>query len=267
MKHIMVLNPKGGCGKTTIATHLAVYASTLGLRVALVDHDKQASSHDWILTRPRRCADITAIAAFDGQILEGDFDVAVHDMPAASALDCDNIAEQCQKIIIPLMPSPIDIKAAMRLWTDLSVAGWFDDNQKDIGIVANRVKSNTKYVKKMDDFIASIGLPKIATLRDTQNYIRSLDAGLSLFDLPPGRVANDLVQWQPLMEWTGFFDIEDDELLDMFGPIDDPEPSADKIISFEDMLAEELQKENNDGCTMASSEFEEENYDEFSGYA
>ncbi|MBT8140590.1 MAG: ParA family protein [Gammaproteobacteria bacterium] len=241
MKHIVVLNPKGGCGKTTIATHLAVYASTLGLRVAIADHDKQASSHDWLKCRPRRCADIGVIAAYDGEAIAGDYDVIVHDMPASSMSEHMGIASACNKIVIPIMPSPIDIKAAMRLWVKLSNSGWLDDPNIEIGIVANRIKANTRYVKTLEAFIEKIGLPIITTLRDTQNYIRSLDAGLTLFDLPPNRVAADLVQWQPLMEWTGFFDIEDDELLELFGEATGAEPT--ELVSFEDMQAEQLADE------------------------
>ncbi|NNC54486.1 MAG: hypothetical protein HKO07_02055, partial [Pseudomonadales bacterium] len=99
----------------------------------------------------------------------------------------------------------------------------------------------TRYVKTLDAFIEKIGLPIITTLRDTQNYIRSLDAGLTLFDLPPNRVAEDLMQWQPLMEWTGFFDIEDDELLELFGETSGAEPT--ELVSFEDMQAEQLAEE------------------------
>ena len=111
MKHIVLLNPKGGCGKTTIATHLAVYASTMGLRVALADHDKQQSSHDWLKSRPRRCADIEAIAAYDGVSLEGEFDVMIHDMPGAAVSTAHSIASVCDKLIICLLftsPSPRD---------------------------------------------------------------------------------------------------------------------------------------------------------------
>lgn len=243
MKHIVVLNPKGGCGKTTIATHLAVYASTLGLRVALADHDDQASSHDWLKSRPKRCADIDAIAVYDGAPVEGDYEVIIHDMPASSLTGQFGIDGTCDKIIIPIMPSPIDIKAALKLWMKLSNTGWLDNPEIEIGIVANRIKSNTKYVKTLDEFIQKLGIPKIATLRDTQNYIRSLDAGLSLFDLPPGRVADDLIQWQPLMEWTGFFDIEDDEFLELLGMDSPAVPGADQLVSFEDMQLEQLESE------------------------
>jgi len=255
MQHIVLLNPKGGCGKTTIATHLAVYASTMGLRVALADHDPQQSSHDWIKARPRRCADIDIIAAYDGASPEGDYDVIVHDMPGADIAKQVPVASVCNKLLIPIMPSPIDIKAALRLWVDLSNFGWLDNPNMEIGIVANRVKANTKFLATFDAFIQRMNIPRVATLRDTQNYIRALDAGLSLFDLPPGRVAADLAQWQPLMEWSGLFEMEDEELLALFameglaeaasggafdGAINESELSADEpeFVSLDDLYAE-----------------------------
>ena len=167
----------------------------------------------------------------------------VHDMPAAAVGDQLAVASVCDKLIIPITPSPIDIKAALRLWVTLSNIGWLDNPNMEIGMIANRVKANTKYLETFDSFIQRTNITRIATLRDTQNYIRSLDAGLSLFDLPPSRVANDLAQWQPIMEWTGLFDMEDEELLSMMGLEDDFEPTADKFVSLEEMHQEQQQDE------------------------
>ena len=243
MKHIVLLNPKGGSGKTTIATHIAVYASTMGHKVALVDHDQQQSSHDWIKSRPKRCADIGIIAAYEGDEVKDDYDVLVHDMPAASVGDQLSVASVCDKLIIPITPSPIDLKAALRLWVTLSNIGWLDNESMDIGMIANRVKSNTKYLSTFDSFIKRTNIPRIATLRDTQNYIRSLDAGLTLFDLPPNQVAKDLVQWQPIMEWTGLFDLEDDELDILMDFNKTSEPCEENFLSLEEMNFEQQQEE------------------------
>lgn len=254
MKHIVLLNPKGGCGKTTIATHIAVYASTMGHRVALVDHDQQQSSHDWIKSRPKRCADIGVIAAYDGDVLEGEYDVLVHDMPGTSVEDQLSVASVCDKLIIPITPSPIDIKAALRLWVTLSNIGWLDNKNMDIGMIANRVKSNTKYLSTFDSFIKRTNIPRITTLRDTQNYIRSLDAGLTLFDLPPNQVAKDLVQWQPIMEWTGLFDLEDDELDILMDFEKQSESSEENFISLEEMNYDQQQEE--EGFNISSEFYE-----------
>lgn len=210
MKHIAILNPKGGCGKTTIATHLAVYASTLGLHVAIADHDTQRSSLDWKQSRPHRCADLDVIAAYKGDTARQDYDIVIHDMPAGAVSTDDFSVGQCSKVIVPLMPSPIDLKAVLQLWVKLSEQGWLDNKNIEFGIVANRIKSNTKYIHTFNEFIEKLEIPKIASLRDTQNYIRAMDDGLTLFDLPPGRVVKDLVQWEPIMDWSGFFDLDDD---------------------------------------------------------
>jgi len=209
MKHIAILNPKGGCGKTTIAAHLAVYASTLGLHVAISDHDEQHSSLDWKKSRPHRCADLDIVASFKGDKIMQDYDVVVHDMPAGCK-DFDSTIAMCSKVIVPLMPSPIDLKAVLQLWVRLSEQGWLDKKNLDFAIVANRVKQNTKYIETFNEFIKKLEIPKIATLRDTQNYIRAMDDGLTLFDLPPGRVVKDLVQWEPIMDWSGFMEMDDD---------------------------------------------------------
>ena len=210
MKHIAILNPKGGCGKTTIATHLAVYASTLGLHVAIADHDSQRSSLDWKQSRPHRCADLDVIAAFKGHKAAQDYDIVIHDMPAGSVSVENATLSKCSKVIVPLMPSPIDLKAVLQLWVQLSEQGWLDNKNIDFGIVANRVKTNTKFIETFNEFVEKLEIPKIATLRDTQNYIRAMDDGLTLFDLPPGRVVKDLVQWEPIMDWSGFLDLDDD---------------------------------------------------------
>ncbi len=209
MKHIAILNPKGGCGKTTIATHLAVYASTLGLHVAIADHDEQRSTLDWKQARPHRCADLDVIAAFKGDKINQEYDIVVHDMPAGAA-NLSEVLGSCSKVIVPLMPSPIDLKAVLQLWVHLSEQGWLDKQNIEFAIVANRVKSNTKYLQTFDEFVEKLEIPKIATLRDTQNYIRAMDDGLTLFDLPPGRVVKDLVQWEPIMDWSGFLEMDDD---------------------------------------------------------
>ena len=209
MKHIAILNPKGGCGKTTIATHLAVYASTLGLHVAIADHDEQRSTLDWKQARPHRCVDLDVIAAFKGDKINQEYDIVVHDMPAGAA-NLSEVLGSCSKVIVPLMPSPIDLKAVLQLWVHLSEQGWLDKQNIEFAIVANRVKSNTKYLQTFDEFVEKLEIPKIATLRDTQNYIRAMDDGLTLFDLPPGRVVKDLVQWEPIMDWSGFLEMDDD---------------------------------------------------------
>ncbi|WP_075185790.1 ParA family protein [Teredinibacter haidensis] len=202
MTQIFVANPKGGCGKTTIATQLAGYFANSGKRVLLVDHDAQRSSSDWLGSRSECYSHIDLIAsAVDQPIEEGTAELVVHDMPAA--WDLDHVAEIIQgddRILIPVLSSPTDIKACLRFIMGLYRSGVMESSIK-IGLVANRSRVKTRYFRVLLEFLQRIELPLVATLRDTQNYVKAMDRGVTIFDLPPGMVAGDIEQWQPLLEW------------------------------------------------------------------
>ncbi|NIB41956.1 ParA family protein [Pseudomaricurvus alkylphenolicus] len=203
MKQIFVANPKGGCGKTTLATQLASYFASEGIQVALLDHDRQQSSLDWLKARPDSCAPIVPIAAFrgDNAALEK-FDYLIHDMPAGC--EVDDIRRHCLgpcKLVIPMLASPTDIKAGVRFLMALNRSDWVAQSQVDIAMVANRVRTNTNYYKVLSAFLEQVNMPLVASIRDTQNYIRAMDNGVSIFDLPRSRVSSDLKQWQPLLQW------------------------------------------------------------------
>lgn len=208
LKTIVIANPKGGCGKSTLAAQIASHYANQGLAVALADHDPQRSSLDWLKCRPAGCSKITPIAAFNNVSVTDTFDVVIHDMPAASDLDMIlGAVEGRAKLLIPILPSPTDIKAGVRFLMSLNREGWntgaidSESQQVDIGLVANRVRTNTNYFKVLVEFLEQVNMPLIASIRDTQNYIRAMDAGISVFDLPPSRVARDLQQWQLLLNW------------------------------------------------------------------
>jgi len=202
MKQVFVANPKGGCGKTTLATQLASYWAGQGASVALVDHDKQQSSLDWLKSRPKSCAGIVPIAAFKGDTVDDDFEVVIHDMPAGCSVD-DLQAWSCSnsQLVIPILPSPTDIKAGVRFLMALNRHDWLANSKMDIALVANRVRTNTNYFKVLVAFLEHVNMPLIASFRDTQNYIRAMDSGVSIFDLPKSRVSSDLKQWSPLLDW------------------------------------------------------------------
>ena len=202
MEQVFVVNPKGGCGKTTISTQLAAYYANHHKHVLLIDHDAQKSSSDWLSCRPYQCAEIQSVVASVGEKVPfGSAEIAIHDMPAAWTLEhvCD-IIHQYDKVIIPVLASPNDIKACIRFVMRLDRCGALENLEK-VGIVANRMRSYTSYAKVLDAFVERMNLPLVGTIRDTQNYVKSMDRGLSLFDLPPSRVKNDLNQWEPIFEW------------------------------------------------------------------
>lgn len=204
MKTIVVANPKGGCGKSTLAAQIACYYANAGFKVALADHDPQRSALDWLKCRPASCAPITPIAAFNREQIADTFEVVIHDMPAAC--DLTMIAETLSgdsKLLIPILASPTDIKAGVRFLMNLNRDGWNSQGSYnvDIGLVANRVRTNTNYFKVLVEFLEKVNMPLIASIRDTQNYIRAMDAGISVFDFPKARVSRDIEQWQPLLAW------------------------------------------------------------------
>lgn len=203
MKQVFVANPKGGCGKTTLATQIASYFAGCDQEVALVDHDCQQSALDWLKCRPKNCAPINPIAAFNGKStsLNG-ADLSVHDMPAACSIDDLKAAIVGEAyLLIPILPSPTDIKAGVRFLMALNRDPWVAESKLKVGLVANRVRSNTNYFKVLTSFLEQVNMPLITSIRDTQNYIRAMDGGVGIFDLPPSRIAADREQWQPLLEW------------------------------------------------------------------
>lgn len=204
MDQVFVINPKGGCGKTTISTQLAGYYASLGKDVLLADHDAQKSSTDWLSSRPQECRHIRAIAltpetAFDPEGAE----VVIHDMPAAWTLKhIDEVIKPGDRMLIPVLASPTDIKACLRFVMGLYREGVMDA-EVSVGLIANKVKPNTKYFAVLNEFLEKIDLPIVGQLRDTQNYIRLMDKGLSLFDLPQSRVKRDVDEWFLIHEWLG----------------------------------------------------------------
>ena len=202
MEQVFVINPKGGCGKTTIATQLAGYYANQGKSVLIADHDAQKSSSDWHKGRPSECAPIACVARRPEQQFDsGDADIVIHDMPAAWTLkDVNNVIRDGDRLLIPVLSSPTDIKACLRFVMGLNREGIMDKNVS-IGLIANKVKPNTQYFMVLQSFLKRLGLPMIGQIRDTQNYIRLMDRGLTVFDVPPGRVKRDIEQWFLIVNW------------------------------------------------------------------
>jgi chromosome partitioning protein len=208
---IIVLNPKGGSGKTTLATNLAAYFASHGIKTALIDYDSQGSSTDWLERRPHDYPAIQCISAYrqpEGMTrsfamrTEPGTEIVITDTPAAlDLLRFSAELNQADAILIPVLPSEIDIRAATdcveRLLTKVRVR----DSEQRIAVLANRAKANTKVYKKLVGVLTSMSIPFITTLRDSQNYISSAEEGIGLFEMQNTGVARDLKTWQPVVEW------------------------------------------------------------------
>jgi len=204
MRHIMVLNPKGGCGKSTIATNLASYYASQGKKVALVDYDPQQSSLDWLEERAEQRATIIGIAGHKGGLkkIPKNCDVAIIDAPArVHGKELTNLLHQAETILIPVMPSLIDMKATAKFIDQLKATPAIKNKKAKIAVVANRVREGTLIFDELDGYLRKVGVPYIATLREAQNYVRAYIRGLGIFELPPYLSWPDQEEWEPLLEW------------------------------------------------------------------
>lgn len=199
--HIVIVNTKGGSGKTLLATQLASYYAHIGRKVAIFDHDNQRSSIDWVQARPRNCPPIQYVAAYNGDSLQHLANLVIHDMPAG--YDIRGLREeipQIDKLLIPIVPGPTDLRAAWRFCMLLSYTGLLESDI-DIGFVVNRFKANASYNERVMEFLNRLTVPVVGYIRDTQNYIHAGNRGLGIFDLPRYRTQVDRDAWKPVLEW------------------------------------------------------------------
>jgi chromosome partitioning protein len=221
MRTIMFLNAKGGCGKSTLATNLASYYARQGKSVALVDFDPQGSSMDWLKARPDDAPKIHGVPAWDEGLrhVPRSADVVVIDVPAAAqGAELTALVRRAQSIVVPVLPSPTDIRAAARFIHHLLLMGRIERRESKVVVVANRVRENTTLEKmtegmfgrpgvntqayqRLEKFLSRLKIPFITTLRDNPYYLVADEKGLGIFDLKPAHVARDLEQWQPLLQW------------------------------------------------------------------
>jgi chromosome partitioning protein len=211
MHRIVVLNPKGGSGKTTIAVNLAACYAANGERPALMDLDPQASSMRWLRKRPNEAPPIHGIAAFERSAavtrswqtrIPADCGAVIIDTPAA--VDSHALADLTRgvdAVLVPVMPSEIDIHATARCIADLLLVAKIRRSERRIGIIANRVRSNTRVSQSLMRFLASLDIPLIATLRDTQSYVRSAETGLGVAEMPRWQVQQDVPAWLEVLSW------------------------------------------------------------------
>lgn len=203
MRTIMLLNAKGGCGKSTLSTNIASYYATKGKKVVLMDFDHQGSSMDWLSNRPAGKAEIIGISAWKGKVnTPRNADVVIMDIPAgAYGSQLTEFVRKAQTAIIPVLPSPMDMRAVAHFVTELKKQNKVGSKKIKLGLVANRVREHTRISQTLSEYLRGLKIPIVAHLRDSQNYIRAADRGLGVFELAPYQVAQDMEQWAPLVKW------------------------------------------------------------------
>ena len=204
MRSIMVLNSKGGSGKSTVATNIASYYATQGKKVILVDLDPQSSSLDWLAARPSGRSTITGIDGASGKFrVPRSADYVVYDTPAAvHGAELSAFLRRAQSIIIPVLPSPIDMRAATPFVQKVLDNSRVSRKEARVALIANRCRENYNIYHELDRYLRKIRkAPFISVLRETQNYVRAAERGLGVFELAPYSVRKDLDQWQPIIRW------------------------------------------------------------------
>lgn len=206
MRHVMVMNAKGGCGKSTLATNIAGYFAREGSKVALADYDPQRTGLDWLDARPEDLPKITAIAAYDDGLrsVPRDTEVLVIDAPARThGAEMNELVRRAETIIVPVLASPIDMKAAAHFMGELLELGRVQREQARLAVVANRVRENTLVFEELDKYLNKLKVPYLSALRQSTNYLRAYQRGMSVFDLPEYLAWPDWKQWEPVTKWLG----------------------------------------------------------------
>lgn len=202
-RSILILNSKGGCGKTTLATNLASYYASKGSSVVLADFDPQGSSLAWLAARADSHPPIGGLAAWKDPLwVPRATETVIMDMPAGlRGKPLTRLMRRAQTVIIPVLPSPMDMRAAADFIQTLLAEHRRAGLSAKLALMANRVRENSRAYDNLDEFLGAIKLPFIAHLRENQNYLTAAERGVGIFELGATSAAIDVEQWQPLVKW------------------------------------------------------------------
>jgi len=219
MRTILVLNSKGGCGKSLIATNLAAHYALDGQRVAIADFDPQHSSLEWLKTRPASRPVIQGIDATEGPARPPrQTDVLIVDAPAAvRGHDLTAVVRKAETILIPVLPSATDIRATAHFIHDLLLVGKVERKQTRLATIANRVPAmgasdnmlgrigfdtmKMRIFRPLEKFLDHLKIPFVATIPESPYYALADQQGLSIFEWNEGTAAMDRGAWEPLFDW------------------------------------------------------------------
>jgi len=198
------LNAKGGCGKSTLATNIAVFFAREGLEVCIADYDPQRSSLDWLAQRPADLPAIKGVEAYDEGLraVPRSTEILVIDAPArVHGTELNELVRRAETIIVPVLPSSIDMKACSHFMAELLEIGKVSRKQARLAVVANRVREYTLIYEELDQYLGKLKVPYLGSLREAQNYVRAYARGMGVLELPDYLAWPDRQQWEPINAW------------------------------------------------------------------
>lgn len=212
MRKIVVINSKGGCGKTTIATNLASYYAGRGQRTALYDYDPQGSSLRWLQMRARSERGVYGVAAWSAGQGGGtrawqlrvppETQRIVIDTPAALNLrEFGRLIPEADAVLVPVTPSAIDMFTTANFIRDLLLVSHIRVHRSRIAIVPNRVKANTLSLEGLERFLGTLNITVLAQLRDTQKYVSAAEQGLGIHEVRGPQDERDVEAWSGIFRW------------------------------------------------------------------
>jgi chromosome partitioning protein len=211
MRTVLVINSKGGCGKTTVTTNLASYYAASGKRVAIKDYDPQGSSLQWLKSRAAHLPRIHGANAAPQKAhllrslqtwVPAETDVQIVDAPGGvKGLLLQELLGKAGFVVIPVGPSSIDVHATADFLKDLLLLGWVRSRNIKVAVVANRVRSSMPVYEPLERFLKSLSLPFLTRIRDSDAYIRAAEQGLGVFEMDPSATAAERQEFLPVVRW------------------------------------------------------------------
>ena len=211
LNKIVILNPKGGCGKSTLATNIAACYAKRGPAPAIMDFDPQGSTMAWLNRRPDDLPVIHGIAAYKNSMqatrswqlrVPNETVNLIVDSPAGLTHDAlREHTRDASTILVPVLPSSMDIDAASKCIADLLLVAKVNRNERKLAVVANRTRKRTRSLGRLMRFLDSLGIPIVAVLRDSQNFVHSAAHGVGLHEMQPSRVRPDVEQLDRIVNW------------------------------------------------------------------
>lgn len=211
MRTVLVINSKGGCGKTTIATNVASYYANQKAKTAIMDYDPQGSSLNWLRIRAHQYPRIHGANAAPqrGTLIRslqmsvpGDTDVLIIDAPAgAKGLLLQEIVRRAEFVIVPVAPSSIDVHATADFVKDLLLVGRIRARNTKVAVIANRVRNSMPVYEPLERFLRSLSLPFLTRISDSDNYIQAAEKGMGVFEMDPSMAEMERQEFLPIISW------------------------------------------------------------------